>query len=88
MVSSFNPSIVDQTITSEASDIFELGVEFSAYATILLAFVVITIALTNILIGLSVNIATEGLKEAEYQRLSAMAHKLCGIAPLWQGDLG
>ena len=55
-----------------------------AYGTFLLAFIVITIALNNILIGLSVNIAKEGLIQASYHRLNAMAYSLCGYMPFHQ----
>ena len=51
----------------------------TAYGTFILAFAVITIALNNILIGLSVNIAKEGIQNAMYDRLNAMARNLYGI---------
>ena len=81
-IGNYQPGIVDQTITSEASDPVEFGVEFTAYATLVLAFIILTIALTNILVGLSVNIAAEGLKQARYQQHNAMVHNLYGIAQL------
>ena len=62
-----------------------MGIQFTAYGTLVLAFILLTIALTNILIGLSLNIASDGLKEAEYQRLSAMAYNLLGIVQLQKG---
>ena len=73
---------IDKTITSDSSDKFEKSVQFTVYATLVLGFILLTIALTNILIGLSLNIAAEGLKEAQYQRLSAMAYNLLGILQL------
>ena len=81
-IGNYHPEVVDQTITSEASDHFELGVKFTAYATLVLAFIILTIALTNILVGLSVNIAAEGINQAEYQRHIAMVRNLYGIAQL------
>ena len=78
----FKVEDIDKTITSDSSDKFEQSVLFTAYATLVLGFILLTIALTNILIGLSLNIAAEGLKEAQYQRLSAMAYNLLSILQL------
>ena len=79
---SYEPEDVDQTITAEASERLESSVLFTSYATLILAFLILTIALTNILVGLSVNIAAEGINQAEYQRHIAMVRNLYGIAQL------
>ena len=73
---------VENTINESSGERFLWSVFFSAYGTFILAFIVLTIALSNMLIGLSVNIARDALKEAKSQRLRAMAHNLCGIVQL------
>ena len=74
-------SDIYKTIESsgQTSGSWHFGILLTAYGTFLLAFIVITIALNNILIGLSVNIASEEIEKAMYQRMNAMAHNLYGI---------
>ena len=70
---------VQKTINTNSKERFEFGTMTTAYGTFILAFIVITIALNNILIGLSVNIAKEGIQNAMFHRLTAMARNLYGI---------
>ena len=70
---------VKKTINTNSKERFEFGIMITSYGTFILAFVVITIALNNILIGLSVNIAKEGIQNAMFHRLNAMARNLYGI---------
>ena len=70
---------VIKSSNSESLENYHFALMLTAYGTFLLAFVVITIALNNILIGLSVNIAKEGIENAMYQRMNAMARNIYGI---------
>ena len=70
---------VVNTINQHSNDKFKFWIMFTTYMTFVLAFVVVAIALNNILIGLSVNLAQEGLSEARYHRLNAMAQNICWI---------
>ena len=72
-------SDVVNTINQHSNDKFTFWIIFTTYLTFILAFVVVAIALNNILIGLSVNLAQEGLSEARYHRLNSMAQNICWI---------
>ena len=72
-------SDVVNTINQNSNEKFTFWITFTTYLTFILAFFVVTIALNNILIGLSVNLAREGLAEARYHRLNAMAQNICWI---------
>ena len=78
LVNSFNYKIEDLGET-DASDIHEYFVRIGAYGTFILALVVLTISLTNILIGLAVNLANEAFLDAKFQRVRSMAQNLRGI---------
>ena len=67
------------TINEHSNEHFEFWIMWGHYGTFILAFLVITIALNNILIGISVNIAKEGICQANFHRMNAMAHNLCWI---------
>ena len=73
---------VENTINESSGGKFLWSVLFSAYGTFILAFIVLTIALSNMLIRLSVNIAQGGLRKAKFQRLNALANNLCCIGQL------
>ena len=77
----YNHAVADvqETINTNSKIRFKFWIMVTAYGTFILAFIVITIALNNILIGLSVNIAKEGIQNAMFHRLNAMARNLCGI---------
>ena len=80
LVNSFNYTIDDigETV-NDSSDTYEYFVRISAYGTFILALVVLTISLTNILIGLAVNLANEAFLDAKFQRVRSMAQNLRGI---------
>ena len=80
LVNSFNYTIDDigETV-NDPSDIYEYFVKIGAYGTFILALVVLTISLTNILIGLAVNLANEAFLDAKFQRMRSMAQNLRGI---------
>ena len=80
MVNSYNYKIeeVGETV-NDASDIHEYMVRIGAYGTFILALVVLTISLTNILIGLAVNLANEAFLDAKFQRMWSMAQNLRSI---------
>ena len=67
------------TINEHSNERFEFWIMWGHYGTFILAFLVITIALNNILIGISVNIAKEGICQANFHRMNAMAHNVCWI---------
>ena len=77
----YNYSVDDaaKTLSEHSNRKFEFWIMLTTYGTFILAFLVITIALNNILIGISVNIAKEGIEEASFHRMNAMAHNLCWI---------
>ena len=82
LVNSFNSNYNIDTVgvaASDASDIREYFVRIGAYGTFVLALVVLTISLTNILIGLAVNLANEAFLDAKFQRVRSMAQNLRGI---------
>ena len=80
LVNSFNYKIDDVGETvNDASDYHEYFVKIGAYGTLLLALVVLTISLTNILIGLAVNLANEAFLNAKFQRMRSIAQNLRGI---------
>ena len=72
-------SDVVNTINQQSNDNFTYWIIFTTYLTFILAFIVIATALKNILTGISVNLAQEGLLEARYHRLNAMAQNICWI---------
>ena len=80
LVNSYNYSIddVEETV-NDASDIHEYFIKIGAYGTFILSLVVLTISLTNILIGLAVNLANEAFLDAKFQRVRSMAQNLRGI---------
>ena len=80
LVNSFNYTIddVEETV-NDASDIHEYFVKIGAYGTFILSLVVLTISLTNILIGLAVNLANEAFLDAKFQRMWSMAQNLRSI---------
>ena len=80
LVNSYNYTIDDiEETVNDASDIHEYFVRIGAYGTFILALVVLTISLTNILIGLAVNLANEAFLDAKFQRVKSMAQTLRGI---------
>ena len=77
LVNSYNYKIEDVGETvNDASDIHEYMVKIGAYGTFILALVVLTISLTNILIGLAVNLANEAFLDAKFRRLRSMTQNL------------
>ena len=80
LVNSFNYTIDDVGETVNDSSIFyEYLVRIGAYGTFILALVVLTISLANILIGLAVNLANEAFLNAKFQRMRSIAQNLRGI---------
>ena len=81
LVNSYNEYKIEniEGTVNDASDIHEYFVKIGAYGTLLLALVVLTISLTNILIGLAVNLANEAFLDAKFQRVRTMAQNLRGI---------
>ena len=80
LVNSYNYTIDDiEETVNDVSDIHEYFVRIGAYGTFILALVVLTISLTNILIGLAVNLANEAFLDAKFQRMRSMAQNLRGI---------
>jgi hypothetical protein len=80
LVNSYNYTIDDiEETVNDVSDIHEYFVRIGAYGTFILALVVLTISLTNILIGLAVNLANEAFLDAKFQRVKSMAQNLRGI---------
>ena len=67
------------TIDDNSNKKFQFWIMWGHYGTFILAFLVITIALNNILIGISVNIAKEGICQANFHRMNAMAQNVCWI---------
>ena len=80
LVNSFNYTIddVEETV-NDSTDFYEYLVRIGAYGTFILALVVLTISLTNILIGLAVNLANEAFLDAKFQRMWSMAQNLRSI---------
>ena len=80
LVNSYNYTIDDiEETVNDVSDIHEYFVRIGAYGTFILALVVLTISLTNILIGLAVNLANEAFLDAKFQRVKSMAQTLRNI---------
>ena len=80
LVNSFNYTIDDVGETfNDSSEFYDYLVRIGAYGTFILALVVLTISLTNILIGLAVNLANEAFLDAKFQRVKSMAQNLRGI---------
>ena len=78
LVNTVNYNIEDLAVNDD-SNIHKYFVKIGAYGTFLLAMVVLTISLTNILIGLAVNLAHEAFLDAKSQRVTSMAQNLRGI---------
>ena len=69
---------VGETVNDD-SDIHKWFVKIGAYGTFVLALVILTISLTNVLIGLAINLANEAFLDAKSQRVWSMAQNLRGI---------
>ena len=80
LVNSYHYTIDDvgETI-NDSSDFYGYLVRIGAYGTFILALVVLTISLANILIGLAVNLANEAFLNAKFQRMRSIAQNLRGI---------
>ena len=82
---SYEVADASKTINEHSNERFEFWIMWGHYGTFILAFLVITIALNNILIGISVNIAKEGICQVEL--VSKELNHLAAILHVYAGGL-